>query len=359
MHFLDWVQEWERARTKVFTLKTAGEGPASVDQREELLAPEVIILLGDILELWIPRLKDRTEPLRDTLTIFDRLFDLKCKKVYVIGNHDEELGGYYSRPRSSRATSDSGTLSWDYECANGSRLTVVRDHYPKLPGKKTEEWVKLGTDYYIFFHGHQFDKLFRGAAVLQYFPGWMARFSSAYDSITPWIGRLGLLALCAAVVVGVAVALGASSVSLSISLPLALLGLFFGVPKAWVSIQKPIWTRLAGYMVKIPKYEDVETVARHFFNPKKYGERVARTIVFGHTHKPNYVRFGEDEGELSNMTFINSGSWVKPDNAADRKTVGVPYNTAVYVDSKGPILFKWNDEMRTLKAMKCSPLRPK
>jgi predicted phosphodiesterase len=111
-------------------------------------------------------------------------------------------------------------------------------------------------------------------------------------------------------------------------------------------------------MVKIPKYEDVETVARNFFNPKKYGERVARTIVFGHTHKPNYVRFSEDEGELSNMTFINSGSWVKPHNAADKKTADIPYNTAVYVDSKGPILFKWNDDLRTLKEMECSPLRP-
>jgi UDP-2,3-diacylglucosamine pyrophosphatase LpxH len=357
LHFLDWLQEWETAATKVFTMRTEGEGTTSLDQQEELLAPEVVILLGDILELWAPRLKDRTEPLRDALTLFDRLFDLTCKKVYVIGNHDEEVGSYYSRLRSSGAPSDRTVPSWDYQCANGSQVTVVRDHYPKLSGKKNEEWIKLGTDYYIFFHGHQFDKLFRGAAVLQYFPGWMARFSSTYDDITPWIGRLGLVALCAAVVLGVAVVLGAPSVPLYISLLLALLGLIFGVPKAWVGIQKPIWAHLAGHVVKIPKYEDVETVARDYFKPEKYGDRIARSIVFGHTHNPSYIRFGEKEGRLSNMTFINSGSWVRPDNAADKKTVDVTYNTAVYVDSGGPILFRWDDELRTLKVME-SRLRP-
>jgi UDP-2,3-diacylglucosamine pyrophosphatase LpxH len=357
LHFLDWLREWEQAKTKVFTLDAKGEGTASVDQQEELPAPEVVILLGDIFEMWAPRLSDRTEPLRDALTIFDRIFDLECKKVYVIGNHDEELGEYYSRLRPSGTTIDSGALSWDYECANGSQLTIVRDHYPKLSGKKTEEWVKLGMDYYIFFHGHQFDKLFKGAAALQYFPGWMARFSSAYNGITPLIGWLGLVALSAAVVLGVAFALGASSVPLSILLPLTLLGLVFGLPKVWVSIQKPIWARLAGYAVKVPKYEDVETVAREYFTPEKYGDRVARTIVFGHTHRPDYHRFGKDEGVLSNMTFINSGSWVHPDSDADKQAIDVPYNTAVYVDSRGPILFRWDDEVRSLQAME-GPLRP-
>ena len=81
------------------------------------------------------------------------------------------------------------------------------------------------------------------------------------------------------------------------------------------------------------------------------------TIVFGHTHSPNYFRFGE--GELSDMTFVNSGSWVRPDNAADKKTADVPYNTTVYVDSKRPIIYNWDDELRTLKAMEQSPLRPR
>lgn len=117
---------------------------------------------------------------------------------------------------------------------------------------------------------------------------------------------------------------------------LTLAAVYVGVPWIWVRLQGPVWGRLAAHLIKTPKYEDIETVARHYFDPKKYESLKARTVVFGHTHYPGYVHFDDGDEPLGNWTFVNSGSWVRPPQDASEEIAKIPHDTLVYIDEKGP-----------------------
>jgi hypothetical protein len=281
--FLDWLAEWMSASTTKARLNekvdplTGSDIKKGEDQEAEPKPPEIIILLGDFLELWDPRGDDLTQPMRDSFQIFHKLFNLPCKKVYVIGNHDHELVDYGS-VSALRRKGDGKSYLTDYACTNSTQFVIARDHYPNLPSDRVGEWLKLGKHYYYFLHGHQLDKRFKGASFLQYTPGWMSRFASTYKSINPWIEAVSILGLGAGIILAVGATLGAWAVPLWLLLLLTVPSLYVAVPFMWVRMQGLVW-QIAQHDV-VPKYKNVETVARDYFRPEKYKKSV---------HEPSFL----------------------------------------------------------------------
>jgi UDP-2,3-diacylglucosamine pyrophosphatase LpxH len=360
--FLDWLAEWMNAsKTKGGTKEKVDPVTGELDikkdenQESEPKPPEIIILLGDFLELWDPRDDDRTQPLRDSFQIFHKLFNLPCKKVYVVGNHDHELidyGSISALPGKGRGESHLE----DYACANATQFVIARDHYPNLPSKRADEWLKIGEECYYFLHGHQLDKWFRAASEFQFVPGWMSSFASAYRSINPWLGRLGSTVLGVGIALAIGSAVGVWAAPLWLLLLLTLASIWVAVPWLWVKLQRPVW-KWIGRRGVVPKYENVETVARDYFHPKMYKTR-AQTLVFGHTHYPGCWR-GDKQGPLKSWTFVNCGSWVEPSPVVLKKAPRIEFNTFVYIDDKGPSLCKWvNDAKRTVTTLEGRPFKP-
>jgi len=322
--------------------------------------PEVVILLGDILELWEPTNDDRSQPVRESFRIFHKLLNLPCNKVYVIGNHDHELIDF-----SSDVTHDddrNGEACRDYTCANPTQFVIERDRYPSNP---TEECLKIGEGEYYFLHGHQLDKTFRATSDLQFTPGWMSSLANTYRSINPLLGITGTGVLSIGILLAIIGAIGIWSAPLWFLLLIIIPSLYIAFPWLWVKVQRPVWKIIARHAV--PKYKNVETVARDYFRPKKYEKTHARTIVFGHTHYPGYSK-GKDE--LKEWTFVNTGSWIKPprdvreaimkdeDNKKGRHPFAI--NTFVYIDDKGPSVWQWKqvcEEMAVCNNWRESQLR--
>lgn len=125
----------------------------SLDGRKEIIKcedkelvityPEKFILLGDILELWDPKDGDRDNVVKQSIRPFSLLSDLRCEKIYVIGNHDDAIHRYDEKI--------------DYETLhNDTTLNVCNRHYPEeKTGLKN---LKIGERSYFFLHGHQYDK---------------------------------------------------------------------------------------------------------------------------------------------------------------------------------------------------------
>jgi len=90
--FLEWIKRLERGEVCTVKLGAWGRG------REEkvLKPPDKLILMGDIIELW-----DATDRSIDICwrPILQSMADLKCEKVYLLGNHDialMEIRGRYA-----------------------------------------------------------------------------------------------------------------------------------------------------------------------------------------------------------------------------------------------------------------------
>lgn len=322
-HFLEWLAELEKG--KKVTIQTS-------DGEKSLQAPQKIILLGDLFELWEPQSGDLTTPFRDSFTLFTSLLTLKCEKIYVLGNHDEELSDYEG----------------EYRCENGSTFTVFSRHYPTDPASESE---KVGDKKYFFLHGHQFDKLFERAGPLRRLPGLMEQLSSsASEHVNRRIGPLGfILIFCFS-----ALWITRSSWILNrppifaVLLLLWFISIILGVPWFWTWIQKAAWTYVFKRFADRPKYADINKIINQNYYKKEKDTSVANVIVFGHTHVPE-ISSPDVEKKLGKM-FVNSGSWVASvDPAYHTVAFKHPaYDTLVYIDNEGPLLLQWDDEKRTV-----------
>lgn len=80
--FIDWIAAIEKEGGR--TIKSGG--------KEVLIKPpEKLILLGDILELWSPRNNEPKYIMQDCTEPFGKLVSLGCEKIFVLGNHDEDI----------------------------------------------------------------------------------------------------------------------------------------------------------------------------------------------------------------------------------------------------------------------------
>jgi UDP-2,3-diacylglucosamine pyrophosphatase LpxH len=136
-----------------------------------LLEPELIILLGDVLDLWNPRNQDRNNAFIDALVVFLQLQDFSGDVIYVTGNHDEDIGDIvqayaasspdtsnpayriYSLFKGTKEKVDSLKICWNGE----NFLEISPRHYPATTTGEYIKGLKAGGVHYVFVHGQQFD----------------------------------------------------------------------------------------------------------------------------------------------------------------------------------------------------------
>jgi predicted phosphodiesterase len=110
-----------------------------------IIPPSKIVLLGDILDLWDPENSDRSHNIKRGAEPFSLIHETKCDKIYVVGNHDQdlyELADVFEKDKSALNLGD-------------YKLEVFRKHYPL----NVIKGIRIGKIRYAFLHGHQFEKV--------------------------------------------------------------------------------------------------------------------------------------------------------------------------------------------------------
>jgi hypothetical protein len=178
-NFLDWLARCSRNGDVL---------PVQTQQgTRQLTFPTTMILLGDMLELWVPHDHELSSVLCASASVFSKLIDLTCKKVYVLGNHDATLFEHSCETNGSTDRSFQTLLNWI--CTNNSDFEVVPRHYPNCPSDPREQRVRIGEKNYLFLHGQQFDRDFKTTGGLVRFVPFIAALASAFD-FASWIGPL-------------------------------------------------------------------------------------------------------------------------------------------------------------------------
>jgi len=296
--FSDWLLSLEK-EPKTVKLK---------DGREKVISkPDLLILLGDILELWDPVDDDPVYILKHALKPLEKTMQLGCNKVYVAGNHDEDIGYFAGK----------------YRLSNATELEIIPRHYPESP----EQSIEVGASRLFFLHGHQFDKTFRFFGNLASMPSVMAKLS--FLTVTgPLKGWLFPLLFAIFLVLYRVVQIPLARYLLLI---LTTVAGVFAIPKLFTLFQTYVWKPLSKFAVKKPKYKDIKTIIEEEYYKREKDTIQAKVVVFGHTHVPDmHEEFGK--------VFVNSGGWVKEE--------GVPCNTFVYIDEEGVFVFRWDEEKK-------------
>lgn len=294
--FSDWLLSLEK-QPEVVKLK---------DGREKVISkPDLLVLLGDILELWDPVDDDPVYILKHALKPLEKIMQLGCDKVYVAGNHDEDIGYFAGK----------------YRLSNGTELEIIPRHYPENP----EQSIEIGSHRLFFLHGHQFDKTFRLLGNLASMPSVMAKLS--FLTVTgPLKGWLFPVLFAIFLVLYRMVQISIAKYPLLI---LATVAGVFAIPKLFTLFQTYVWKPLSKFAVKKPKYKDIKTIIEEEYYRREKDTIQANVVVFGHTHVPDmHEEFGK--------VFVNSGGWVREE--------GVHCNTFVYIDEEGVFVFRWDEE---------------
>jgi UDP-2,3-diacylglucosamine pyrophosphatase LpxH len=180
--FLEWLCESKSTDAKS-TLKVRLHKSTQHDTKEiakgkrpldEIDYPGTLILLGDILELWAPRDNKRTNVIIDSLSVFGKLIDLRCCKVYVLGNHDMSVFGWDAFENDGAFPSSANTpMQFNFECKNQCHFSTFPHYYPCSEGMLHALFLSLKKQptattpekkmTYLFVHGQQFDPSFRSA----------------------------------------------------------------------------------------------------------------------------------------------------------------------------------------------------
>lgn len=315
--FIDWIAALEKSGVK--SIKSSG--------KEVLLSPpEKLILLGDILELWSPQDNDMKFTVQRAFEPFGKLSGLKCEKIFVLGNHDEDISEYLD----VNIRLNDGLEVKENTFKIKSNFTVINRHYPEDPHDEAKGFLHIGNDKYFFLHGQQFDRLFISVGPLANIPTYIAKISNAFSKIFPLNGW--------SIVIVFAILLALYFINITnrqTILPYLQVTFILSIPRLFTYLQDKVWTSIKGFFTDKPKYKDVQTIIQekyYDFNKDTTGMDV--NLVFGHTHVPEIYlhKFKVNEKDYK-MLFVNSGSWVREKD--------YPYNTFAYIDETGPYLFKW------------------
>ena len=279
--------------------------------RKKLLSPDELVLNGDILELWDA--SDRAVDL-SSQSIFQDLMQLRCRKLYLAGNHDFAIR----------------QVKRCYPWGN-SDLNILPDTYPNIKGEDIET-VKVGENHYLILHGHQLSKTFR-IAPWRLVP--MLRDGAEAFRSYSWI----LVALLSIMLVA---SIFSPLLTPAIPLPAAL-----AFPRLFVSFARPIWN----YFNKKRRHRyNTNASAKGFVDwwkillQKKKNATSRIHIVYGHTHLTNLI-FSKQELEEKvgskidgpDLVLINHGAWVK-----DTKHEHVTQAIFLYIDAEGFEFFGWD-----------------
>lgn len=147
--FLRWIKSFPTDPVKV---QCKENGNIRSYEREISFAPlSRLILLGDIIDMWDPKDQNRTQIIAQSIHPFSILHDIQCDKIYVTGNHDEDID-------------EIATLKKNFPWRENYKFMIAPRHYPETQIQRTfggERAVLLGQKIngiqYSFLHGHQFD----------------------------------------------------------------------------------------------------------------------------------------------------------------------------------------------------------
>ena len=327
---------------------------------KQLKPPEMFILLGDIIDCWVPRNFLRRAAFSDSLNIFMTLYGLPCHIIYVVGNHDAEV----------REVSGNYSTFYGPEPTDIKSISIEKDTFPPHKGSG----IQIGENTYTFKHGHQIDSLFNHTKAFSEFPGWVANNKSTFDAhlLLKWAARtvflLGVLYLVLLISVNLSIPVvvqmiiillfGISIPIFSLSFPVSWLsGIYeFYYNSHLSSIVKWVSLKLS----KPPKYRIIDSLIRTGEFKRAILSKDVNTVIFGHTHMADdYI------DPKKNQRFINSGSWIstKPVNMPEKSSVkyhivGIDdpkiiqhgeqytrkyvYNTFIYIDDEGPVSLIWD-----------------
>jgi UDP-2,3-diacylglucosamine pyrophosphatase LpxH len=350
-HLTNWVR---RGR---MTINTSLELLDKVPQKElrgkSIIAPQKIILLGDMLDLWISRDSNTLRPFQESFDIVNSLIALNREIVYLLGNHDGIMENYEG----------------EHHLPGGKTLTVSRYGYPNENGSdKRCKGEKIGKRTYFFIHGHQFDPIFSHQSMLRF--GNFMGFSSATAGGFLWFKLLGAIVFLLAVGVVFSAffrnwlpSLLSGSIELLEPWPplagfmlfllwlvgaiafLGILWLFNVLARWYYNYSLHPWHIRKGKNNKdtAPTFREM---IRQRIGTARF-DRVARRIdadvlVVGHTHVPDIYTPEHWPEKL----VVNSGSWIVQGDD--------PHDTFVYIDEKGARLLQWNDEGSYVSELKSS-----
>jgi len=321
-HFIEWLARLETNGSE--TIQTLDGGQKSLKKAQK------IILLGDMFDYLFPRKGDKTTPLRDGFTIFDRLISLPCEKIYVSGNHDEEIASY------------KGT----YICSNDFKFDVFHGQYPE----DEHRYLKVGNTTYFFLHGYQFDKALGNDVTRKTLEAW-ALLVAASPKLEWWIVPIVFILFLLWLRGDNFISLlrnVRSVVAVSLLFIRVVLWIIVGVSVlAWIGRRaQDLWYWIhpdhvrydrRSYFDKFignAKFIDIDGILERPWYKEHKNTIAADVVVFGHTHFPQPPTRPSNTGK----TFVNTGSWVPSEIHQ--------FNTLVYIDEDGPLLLQWDDKKR-------------
>lgn len=272
------------------------------EERVDVKLPGLIILLGDFVDLW----DGDISKLHDFLAQFARSLTGKADVFYLRGNHD------YIIPDIKPAV-----------FGNMSTFEICEYKVLRIAGKS-----------WFFIHGHQFMSAFGRLSLV------FESFINPYYSIVEWFfsrlptghGKQVTIILSGlAIVLGLLLGFGRqlfavlpAGVDFYLTIVFGVL-LVLGFVTLWRLFQKSVWkafTMIFGEALDslrgAARGDTIEyltspsrPISRWFEKAELAKEaRESGFVCFGHTHIPEGPMQGQDK--LQDITFLNTGSWVKP-----------------------------------------------
>jgi UDP-2,3-diacylglucosamine pyrophosphatase LpxH len=320
-NFLDWIAMLEKEGGKKIKLS-----------RKELLLkpPKKLILLGDILEMWSPQNEDMKYTVQRSIEPFGKLNDLKCEKIFVLGNHDEDIADYLDVAMKLRSEKDIRENTFKLNQAN---FKIINRHYPKYPEDKEKGFLQIGDNKYFFIHGQQFDKLFTEFGPLASVPTYTTKLSGTFSKIFPFNGW----SIVGAFVLSGFVNWRIFRFKNAYLSAFTYISFLLSIPRIFTYLQGPFWKKFRGNLTDKPKYKDIKTIVEEkYYDVNEDTTDWDVNIVFGHTHVPEIRSLPfKENGKVHKCLFLNSGSWTREADI---------HNTFIYLDETGYYLFRWNPD---------------
>ncbi len=313
--FIDWIAAIEKEGGK--TIKSGGK-------EVFIKPPEKLILLGDILELWSPKDNEPKYIMQESAEPFGKLVNLECEKIFVLGNHDEDI----AEDLDIKMKLNGKEIKENTFRINNSNFTIINRHYPENPEDKAKGFLQVGEYKYFFIHGQQFDKLFVSLGPLASIPTFTSKISNMFSKIFKPDGW----SIVAAFVILFILYLRFRNDALW---AFTVISFLLSIPRLFTYFQDKFWMVFGNALTDKPKYKDIKTIVEQKYydvNADKTGWDV--NIVFGHTHLPQIYSYKfKENGKEHECLFLNSGSWTKETGS---------HNTFIYLDETGYYLFKWS-----------------
>lgn len=276
--FLEWINGLE-LDNRIFVQKN--NSTSENNYVKTIVPPSKIILLGDILELWDPENGDRSNVIKRAAKPFALLQSIKCDKIYVVGNHDQDL---YELADVLKQESGNGEKTTPLDLGS-CRLEVHKRHYPEKD--KVNDGIDIGGRKYAFIHGQQYDKLQITEPIYKRFKirfdpldfvqdisniSWV---KSIFRKKWPTIGYF----------VSILLTIGLFFLGVVGKIMLIILSVFVAIPplvKFITYIQSKVWKFIK------PRDKEVKDVIENGSYYKKSSDHMnVDVVVFGHTHMPD------------------------------------------------------------------------